>query len=62
MAGAKRDEMAETASVTINDQERAGVMRDEIVWAVDNECKDDLCMHMNGSDKSVKPKMINQRT
>ena len=51
--------MAETASVAITDQELESSIDDEIVWAVDEEGKNNLeIMNMNDSDESVKPEMI----
>ena len=59
MAGAERDEVTETASVAITDQERESSIDDGIVWAVDEERKHNLeCMNVNDSEKSIKPKMI----
>ena len=59
MAGADRDEAAETASVAITDQALRSSIDDEIVWAVDEEGKNNLeCMNMNDSEESIKPKMI----
>ena len=51
--------MAETASVAITNQALESSVDDEIVWAVDDDGKDNLeCMNMSESDESVKPKMI----
>ena len=59
MAGAEGDEVAETASVAITDQELERSIDDEIVLAVDEEGKNNLeCMNINDSEESIKPKMI----
>ena len=51
--------MAEKTIIAITDQEFDSSIDDEIVWAVDDDGKDNLeCMNMNDSDESVKPKMI----
>ena len=51
--------MAEKTSVAITDQELDSSIDDEIVWAVNDDGKDNLeCMNMNDSDESAKPNII----